>query len=126
MLYGIAADLLIIFHFSFIIFVMTGAFLALKWSRIIYLHLPCALWGAIVELNGWFCPLTPYENTFRQLGMEAGYTGNFVEAFIVPLVYPPDLTRDVQILMGLSVIIVNLAVYGWIIYKQLGKQKSIS
>jgi len=117
MLYSIAADLLVLVHLTFIVFVIAGGFSVLKWRWMLWLHLPAAAWGALIEIRGWVCPLTPWENGLRQLAGSRGYAGGFVEHYIVPLIYPQDLTRDMQTLMGIIVIVINLCIYGFIIYR---------
>ncbi len=114
MLSQLLADILVFIHFAFIVFVMTGGFLVLRWRRIILLHIPAALWGALIEFQGWFCPLTYLENHFRQGG---GYHSGFVEHYILPLVYPPGLTRQLQIFFAITVLTVNCTVYAWILLR---------
>jgi len=119
MLYSIPADALVIIHLAFIVFVMLGGLLLLKWRRLVYLHLPAVAWGILVELEGWLCPLTPLEQHFRQLAGESGYSGGFVQHYLLPLIYPAGLTRDVQTLLALCVITVNLVIYTVIYVKYL-------
>jgi hypothetical protein len=109
---SLAADFLLLLHLAFILFVALGAFLVLKWPRIAWLHIPCALWGMAIEFGGWICPLTPLEQHFLKLAGEAGYSGGFLEHYIWPLVYPDNLTRGMQVGLGLAVLVVNLLVYG--------------
>jgi hypothetical protein len=109
--YLILADLIVLIHFGFIVFVIFGALLALRWRWIPWLHLPAALWGALVEFAGWICPLTPLENALRRAVGDATYAGDFVERYVVPLVYPAALTRELQIGLGLLVCLVNALVY---------------
>ena len=109
---SLAADFLLFRHLAFILFVALGAFLVLKWPRIAWLHIPCALWGVAIEFGGWICPLTPLEQHFLKLAGEAGYSGGFVEQYIWPLIYPVELTRSMQVGLGLDVLLVNLLVYG--------------
>ena len=118
MLTSLTADLLVILHLSFILFVLFGGFLILKWHRIIWIHLPAVIWGALIELVGWYCPLTPLEQSLRQAAGEGGYSGGFVEHYIVPLIYPVGLTRDVQILFGCIVIGVNVVAYTLVIKRR--------
>ena len=113
--YSVAADVLVILHLAFITFVMLGGLLLPKWPRLIYLHLPAAAWGAVVELRGWLCPLTPLEQHFRTLAGEAGYYGGFIEHYVLPLIYPAGLTRNVQALLGVLVITVDLVIYAVVI-----------
>lgn len=113
MAYRAAADLVVIAHLAFIAFVVAGGVLV-RWRRWVALvHLPCAVYGAAIELVGWICPLTPLENHLRRLGGERGYAGGFVEHYLVPMVYPRGLTAGAQIVLGVAVAVLNLAVYAW-------------
>ena len=112
MIASLAADLVLIAHLAFVVFVAGGGLLVLRWLRLAWLHVPVAMWGAAVELGGWICPLTPLENRLRAAGGEAGYAGGFIEHYLVPIVYPSGLTRGHQIALGVAVLVVNLAVYG--------------
>ncbi|CAN7531054.1 DUF2784 domain-containing protein [Cupriavidus necator] len=105
------ADLVVIVHGLFILFVVAGGLLALRWPRVAWLHLPAAAWGVLIEWSGWICPLTPLENTLRQAAGQAGYSGGFVERYLLPLIYPAGLTPAVQLWLGLVVLVVNAAVY---------------
>ncbi|MCY1212328.1 hypothetical protein D9M68_120670 [compost metagenome] len=105
------ADLVVIVHGLFILFVVAGGLLALRWPRVAWLHLPAAAWGVLIEWSGWICPLTPLENTLRQAAGQAGYSGGFVERYLLPLIYPAGLTPAVQLWLGLVVLVVNGAVY---------------
>lgn len=119
MFYRIAADLLVLVHLAFIIFVLAGGFAVFKWPWMVLLHLPAAAWGALIEYQGWICPLTPWENRLRQLAGQDGYTESFIEHYILQIVYPPELTRDTQVTLGAIVIVVNLLIYGAIIYRRM-------
>jgi hypothetical protein len=111
MLYRVLADLVVVLHAAFILFAVLGGLLALRWGWVTWAHIPAAVWGAAIELFGWLCPLTPLENWLRRGGGAATYTGGFIEHYLVPLVYPAGLTREVQILLGCGLLIFNLAVY---------------
>lgn len=111
MLYRLLADLVVLVHFGFVLFVVLGGLLALRWPRATWLHLPTAIWGAGIEFAAGICPLTPLENHFRRLGGEGGYTGGFVEHYVLPVLYPDGLTREVQLVLGTFVVVLNLAVY---------------
>lgn len=115
MLYRILADLTVVLHLGFIVFVVCGGLLALRWRRVPWVHLPAAIWGAVIEIRGAICPLTPLENWLRRQAGETGYTGGFIEHYILPIVYPPGLTRDVQLALAGLVIVVNVIAYSLVI-----------
>lgn len=126
MFYSITADLLVILHLLFVCFVILGGLLVWKWKRVLYLHIPAAIWGVLIEFQGWICPLTSWEQRLREKGYESGYSGGFVEHYILPVLYPSFLTSDIQIVLGTFVISINLLIYGWIIKKLIRKSKEIS
>jgi len=108
------ADLLVVVHLAFILFVMLGGLLVLKWRWVMLIHLPSAVWGALLEFQGWVCPLTPLEQKFRVAAGEADYSGGFIQHYLLPVLYPDALTHDMQFVLGISVVVINLLVYGWI------------
>jgi hypothetical protein len=109
--YRILADSVLLFHFAFVVFVVVGGFLVLRWRSALWLHPPAALWGVLIQFGGWTCPLTPLENHLRALGGQAGYSGGFVEHYLFSVLYPAGLTRGVQLVLGLGVLVLNLWVY---------------
>ncbi len=111
MLYRALADLVVLTHLAFIVFALVGGLLALRWRWVPWVHLPAAAWGASVEVFGWFCPLTPLENWLRRASGSAGYSGGFIERYLMPIVYPAELTRELQLLLGCFLVVVNLAIY---------------
>jgi hypothetical protein len=111
MVYRILADLVVLTHLAFILFVLFGGLLVLRWHWIFWAHIPAAGWGFMIEITGRICPLTPLENWLRNLGGAAGYTGGFVERYLIPVIYPAELTREIQLVLGGIVVLVNLAVY---------------
>jgi hypothetical protein len=113
--YRLGADLVVAVHVLFIAFVVAGGFLAWRWPKLVWAHVPAAIWGALIEFAGWICPLTPLENALRTRAGEVGYAGGFVEHYVLPLVYPAGLTRAVQIALGAAVILVNAVAYGVIV-----------
>ena len=119
LLYRLAADLLVLLHLLFILFVIAGGFAVLKWHWMAFVHLPAAAWGALIEYRGWICPLTPMENRLRQLAGEQGYAEGFIEHYILPVIYPSGLTRDLQTTLGTIVIVINVLVYGVVLYRLL-------
>jgi Protein of Unknown function (DUF2784) len=112
------ADLVLVVHLAFVLFVVFGGLLVLQWPRIAWLHVPAAIWGVLIEYTGWICPLTPLENSFRMQGGDAGYSGGFIEHYIQPLLYPAGLTRSSQVVLGSIALILNLAAYGILISRR--------
>lgn len=112
MSYRIAADAVLLLHLAFILFVLTGGLLVLKWPRLVLLHLPAVAWGATVEFLHLICPLTPLENSLRRAAGEQGYSGGFIEHYLVPLIYPAGLTPGIQLWLGAFVLVLNLVPYG--------------
>jgi hypothetical protein len=94
-----------------VLFVVFGGLLVLRWPRLAWVHLPAAVWGALIEFAGWVCPLTPLENALRRQAGEATYTGGFIERYITPILYPDGLTRGAQVALGTLVVLINVAVY---------------
>jgi hypothetical protein len=117
-LHRLLADAVVIVHFAFVLFVVAGGLLALRWPRAAWLHLPAAAWGALIELQGWICPLTPLENELRRRGGEAGYAGGFVEHYLVPVLYPAGLQRATQLVLAALVVGVNVAVYTTVVVRR--------
>lgn len=111
MIYRTLADLTLLAHFAFVLFVVLGGLLLFRCPRLAWVHVPLAMWGILVELAGWTCPLTPLENHFRRLGGEVGYHEGFVEHYVVSLLYPRGYTRPVGVVLGLAVLGINLVVY---------------
>jgi len=116
MFYKLAADVVVIIHLGFVLFVVAGALLVFRWRWIVLLHLPAVVWGVLLEFRGWLCPLTPLEQRLRVAGGEAGYSGGFVEQYILPILYPAGLNSSLQIAMGTFVIGVNILLYGWLLW----------
>jgi len=114
LLYSLLADAVLLFHLAFIVFVGVGGLLVLWWKRAMWLHLPLAAWGVWIELSGDVCPLTPLENALRRMAGEQGYSGGFIEHYILPTVSPPGLTREVQLVLAALVVVLNLGIYGFV------------
>jgi hypothetical protein len=113
-IYPIFADLVVWIHFAFVVFVVLGGLLVMRWPRLIWVHLPAVMWGVIIELCGWICPLTPLENWLRRQGGGENYHSDFVAHYLLPMLYPQGLTRKSQITLGALVVVVNVAIYGCI------------
>lgn len=111
MIYSLLADFVLVLHVGFIVFVVLGGLVALRWPRAAIIHLPAAAWGILIELFGWVCPLTPLENSLRRSAGEAGYAGGFIEHYLLPVIYPGGLTREIQLVLAGGVVAVNVAIY---------------
>jgi len=109
--YRLLADATVLLHAGFVAFVVLGGLLVLRWPRLAWVHVPVAAWGAWVEFAGIVCPLTPLENWFRARGGQAAYTSDFIEHYLMPVIYPASLSREVQWALGALVLVVNTVVY---------------
>jgi hypothetical protein len=118
MIERILADALVLLHFGFILFVVFGGFLLLRWKWIAGLHVPAVLWAAAIEFRHGICPLTPLEQGLRRAAGEAGYSGSFIEHYLIPIIYPAGLDERLQYILGTLVIVINLAVYGWVLFRR--------
>jgi hypothetical protein len=112
MLYALLADAVVVVHFAFAAFVVFGGFLAWRWRRVVYAHLPALAWGCWVEVSHSICPLTPLENRLRELGGEAGYSGGFLAHYLHGVLYPAGLTADIQWLLAGVLVALNAVAYG--------------
>ena len=108
---ALLADAVVMFHAAFVVFVMIGGLFVLRWRRLIWLHLPAVAWGALIEFAGWICPLTPIENELRRRAGETGYSGGFVQHYVLHALYPEGLTAAIRYALGAMVILVNAVVY---------------
>ena len=117
-MYQFLADSVLVVHFLFIVFVLGGGLLVLRWPRLAWLHLPMVAWGVMVEMMGWICPLTPLENHFRALAGAEVYSGDFIQRYCLPLIYPEGLTPQIQMLLGLVVLVLNGAIYAALIRRR--------
>jgi hypothetical protein len=119
MFYRLAADLVMLVHLLFVLFVVLGGFLSLRWRWMPWVHLPIAIYGATIEFIGFYCPLTPLENYLRRKGGQEGYDGGFVENYLLRILYPDGLTRRIEIILGISVIVINAIAY-WLFFRKQG------
>ena len=118
MLFRLAADLTLLVHLAFILFVVGGALLVLRWPVLAWLHLPAAIWGAWIEISGGLCPLTTLENRFRLAAGQEGYEESFVEHYLMPVIYPGGLTRGMQLWLAAGVVTVNVVLYGYLLLRR--------
>jgi uncharacterized protein DUF2784 len=109
--YRVLADAVLVIHAAFVAFVVLGGLLVLRWPAMAWAHVPAAAWGALIEFSGWICPLTPLENALRARGGASGYRGGFIEHYVLHMLYPDSLTRDVQWTLGSLVILINAGAY---------------
>lgn len=117
----LAADAIVAVHAAFVVYVTLGGLLVLRWPKTAWAHVPAAVWGVAIEFGGWICPLTPIENQLRQRGGSGAYTGDFIEHYVLPLLYPADLTRTWQLLLGSLALAVNAAIY-WRVLRSSGRR----
>lgn len=108
---------MLVVHLAFVLFVVLGGLLVLRWPRLAWVHIPVALYGAAIEFIGFICPLTPLENSLRRRGGEAGYEGGFIEHYITAALYPTGLTREIQLALGVAVLALNGIVY-WVVLRR--------
>jgi hypothetical protein len=110
-MYSVLADVVLLLHFAFVLFVALGGLLVLRWRRVAWVHVPAAIWGVAIEFGGWICPLTPVENRLRALAGESTYHGDFIARYLMPVLYPEGLTREAQLVLGLAALTLNLGIY---------------
>ena len=118
-MYGLLADAVLIIHLGFVLFVLLGGLLILKWRWMAWAHVPAVAWGVAIEFGGWICPLTPLENHLRERAGEAAYGGDFVARYLLPVMYPEGLTREAQIALGLAALLFNAAIYALVVRTRL-------
>jgi hypothetical protein len=111
MAYRAAADAILVAHLAFVLFVVFGALLLLRWPRLAWLHIPAVVWAAFIEFSGMICPLTPLEVALRQRAGQAGYGGGFIDHYVVSLLYPEGLTQNTQAMLGAVLVAINAAIY---------------
>ena len=120
MIHAALADATLALHLAFIAFIVLGGLAVAKWPWLVWLHLPAAAYGVLIEILNWICPLTPLENRLRLLAGEQGYSESFVERYLLPIVYPDGLTRDVQFVLAALVVAVNLTIYSFVWRRRRG------
>jgi hypothetical protein len=120
MLDRVAIDAVLLFHLAFIAFALGGALLVVRWPWLFLVHVPAAIWGAFVEVSGRICPLTFIENRLRSTAGIAGYGESFIEHYLVKVIYPPGLTTGIQYVLSALVVVVNVAIYAWLLHRRYG------
>jgi hypothetical protein len=121
--YGFLADVVLLLHGAFVVFVVAGGLLVLRWLRVAWVHVPTALWGAVIEFAGFICPLTPLENAWRRAAGGEPYQGGFIEHYVTAALYPSGLTRPIQIALGLLVLGINAGVY-WKLWQRRARARA--
>ena len=122
-LFSAAADLVVVAHATFVVFVVVGGLLVVRWPRLAWVHLPASAWGVLIEFAGWVCPLTPLEHYLRQRSGGSAYQGEFIEHYVLSLLYPAHLTRGGQICLAAFALIVNMFVY-WQVIRMTSREKN--
>jgi len=125
MLYQILATGSVIVHFGFVGFVIVGGVLCFKKPKIAWFHIPAVVWAITIELTGKVCPLTPLENYFRLKAGSLDYSTDFISHYLMPILYPEELTRNIQYLLGLAVFLINMIIYGLLIQRTIQKNRII-
>ena len=120
----VLATLVVLVHMAFVAFVVAGGALALRWPRVAWIHLPAALWGAMIAIEGFICPLTPIENWLRVRGGARGYDTGFLEHYLLPILYPVAMTRELQIATGSVVVVLNALVY-WRVVRRRSSARAV-
>ena len=116
-MYAFLADLVMVLHFGFILLVVFGGFIALRWQRFALLHLPAVLWAIFLELKpGTLCPLTPLEQSLRLRAGESAYGGGFIEHYLEPIIYPAMSLHD-QYFLGIGLFVLTVVIY-WRVYQK--------
>jgi hypothetical protein len=118
MIYRLSADLVLIIHLAFVLFVLLGGVLVLRWGRLLWLHLAAVFWAVLIEFVGIICPLTPLELALRQRAGQPGYEGDFIEHYVTALLYPAGLTRELQIWFGFAALLPNVLFYGYLVVRR--------
>lgn len=116
--FAVLSGVVVLLHLSFVLFVVLGALLALRWPWAPYLHVPGVIWGAYIEFSGGICPLTPLESDLRARAGLNGYSGDFVGRYLLPMLYPDGLAREAQVVLGITALGINLALYGWLLQRR--------
>lgn len=114
MIYGTLADAVVVLHAAFVVFALLGGLLVLRWRRAAWVHVPAVLWAALVEAAGWICPLTPLENLLRSRAGTQMYPSGFIDHYVIPVLYPAALTRELQMVLALAVLVINVLIYTWV------------
>ena len=122
----ILADLVLVVHLGFIVFAVAGGLLTLLWRYVPIVQIPAALWGVFVEASGGICPLTPLENSLRRAAGSSGYTGGFVEHYLVPIVYPDSLSPSVQLVLAGLVVVANGIVYAVVCRRRRARRRAVA
>ncbi len=124
--YGNLATLVVAGHFAFILFVMFGGLLAVRWRWAPWLHIPCFVWGGFIEVTGRICPLTPLENRLRGSAGSGEYAGSFIEHYLLQVMYPSGLTRELQLSLAVGLVLLNVAIYAWVVRRRRSEGRARS
>ncbi len=123
MFYSLAADAVLVLHLLFILFAVAGGLLLFRWRWLLVLHLPAVVWAVLIEWRSWICPLTPLENYLRHKARQDPYEGGFIEQYLLPVIYPAELTPDIQFILGLFVLVLNVLVYASVLLRVIVRRR---
>ena len=124
-MYPVLADIVVCFHFAFVLFVIFGGLIYYFWSNVPYLHLPAVFWGLWIELSGSVCPLTPLENWLVLNAGSSDVRSSFIEQYITQFLYPTGLDQNFKYYLAIGLAIFNLIIYIHILRKK-GKRRNMN
>ena len=121
--FRVLADATVVLHLGFVLFVVLGGLVVARWRRVAWVHVPAACWGAWIEFADWVCPLTPLENWLREQGGGTAYSSSFIEHYLLPVLYPESLSRELQWVLGGAVLLINVVVYIIVFHRGVRRRK---
>ena len=121
--FRVLADATVVLHLGFVLFVVLGGLVVARWRRVAWVHVPAACWGAWIEFADWVCPLTPLENWLREQGGGTAYSSSFIEHYLLPILYPESLSRELQWVLGGAVLLINVVVYIVVFHRGVRRRK---
>ena len=96
--YRVLADVVMVAHFVFLVFLTLGGFLAWRFRWVLVPHTGAVVW-AVLSVAGVECPLTGWEDGLRRLGGEQGLPRGFIDTYLTDVVYPQEHLLAAQLLV---------------------------